>query len=273
MRAVAADQRLGGRRPSGCPDRRSCPRAARSACRRPAPRPRARRRPETTDRRRPRAPRRARPDAGAGRRATTSLDAGDARRNRRHQQRRGQRIQAAGHVAADAIERDDALLDADAGAPRSSRKPRGTCARATRRMCRAARRIAARTRAGSASARRAPTRCAGLRCGPARPSSSRGVAPQRAVAARAARRRQSAPRAARSPRRARARSTSSAATALTFVDSNDRVTILSCPVDAVRCRRAVRAFTARSCSADTRRCPARPRPSASGSDRAPSALR
>ena len=39
------------------------------------------------------------------------VDAGDARRNRGHQQRRGQRIASARHVAADAVERDDALLD------------------------------------------------------------------------------------------------------------------------------------------------------------------
>ena len=39
---------------------------------------------------------------------------GHARRNRRHEQRRGQRIAPAGHVAADALERNHALLDADA---------------------------------------------------------------------------------------------------------------------------------------------------------------
>ena len=53
--------------------------------------------------------------SGRGQHDDDLAHAGDARRHRGHQQRRGQRKAAAGHVAADARERLDALLDRHAG--------------------------------------------------------------------------------------------------------------------------------------------------------------
>ena len=53
--------------------------------------------------------------SGRGQTAMISRHARDARRHGGHQQGRGQRKPSAGHVAADAGERFDALLDRDAG--------------------------------------------------------------------------------------------------------------------------------------------------------------
>ena len=85
-----------------------------------------------------------------------SRDAGDARRDRGHQQRRGQRKAAAGHVAADARERLDALLDDDAGPRTCSASPSASAPRATRAMCAGGR---ADRRAARPARRAAAPRC------------------------------------------------------------------------------------------------------------------
>ena len=113
--AVGRDARLGGRDvavagPDDLVDARQSIR-----CRRRARRSHVRRRPGTgcvTP-----ASSAAAITAGSGRGQTDDdfAHAGDARRDRGHQQRRGQRKPAARHVAADAAERLDPLLDRDAG--------------------------------------------------------------------------------------------------------------------------------------------------------------
>ena len=94
-----------------CPARRSCPRAARSPCRTPSPRSPGRRPAGTRGPRQPRWPQRGRTHPGAG---SATIDFAHARgpcRHGGHQQRRGQRVASAGHVAAHALERHDALRD------------------------------------------------------------------------------------------------------------------------------------------------------------------
>ena len=89
-----------------CRARRSCPPEGWSRCQKPARRWRGRRRGGAAGRCRPRAPRSITVGSGFGQTAMISLHAGDARGNGRHQERRGKWIAAAGHVAADAIERE-----------------------------------------------------------------------------------------------------------------------------------------------------------------------
>ena len=110
--------------------------------------------------------------------------AGDPRRDRGHQQRRRQRIAAARHVAADAIERDHALFDRDAGRGRQPPPARDLpCARRAR-MFRAASAIAFRTSAGTGRGRA----CASPRAGHLERSAEPVEPPRDARAARRRRR-------------------------------------------------------------------------------------
>ena len=71
--------------------------------------------------------------------------AGDLRRDRRHQERRGQRVASARHVTADALERRRRAARSSRRPPGCVVQPRGTCRRATCLMFRAAAAIARRT--------------------------------------------------------------------------------------------------------------------------------
>ena len=165
--------------------------------------------------------------------------AGNGRRNRRHQHRRGQGIASAGHVTADAVERYHALFDGDAAGHRAPAIPAAPAASPRPRMCRAAARMARRTRRRECRGRGPHLIGADLQRSLPSIQLAR-VARERGIAAAAHRRPRSPRRAYRSPRHGRAVGDSRLATARRLVES----TIL----------------TARSCSADTRRCPGRPPP-------------
>ena len=194
-----ARQRLRRRDVARCPARRSCPRAESCACRRRAPRSACappRRNSRVTPALRARAM-----TVGVGPRADGDdlRDARDARRDRGHQQRRRQRIAAAGNVAADAVEREDALLDADAR--RRLRPPsRAGPARGDAAMCRAAVAMARSHRRRHRRARRGGSPRADTSIGPIEPSNCR------AYASSAGRRRGARPRRSCATRRSSAAS-------------------------------------------------------------------
>ena len=143
-------------RPTRCPARRSCRRAAPSRCRTRARRSPARRRARTRDRRRRAAPRAAPRRDAPGVTITTSRDAGDLRRDRGHQHARRIARGAARHVEPDARERRDAQLEPHAVERRRRRRARAG-ARGTRGSAapraRARRAAAARPRRRGASQR------------------------------------------------------------------------------------------------------------------------
>ena len=263
-RAVGRDQRLGGGDVgvAGADDLVDARNGRR--CRRRAPRSHARRRSGTSGDTPASSAANMTVGSGRGQTAITSPHAGDARRNRGHQQRRRQRIASARNVAADAIERRDALRDANARASALIVHARGTWRPATRADV-APRRSGSRASLPEApSARRLSISAAVTSIGPSSRSNLRAYASS-----------------ARSPSR-RTRSTIARHGAIDRRDCAPAVD-RSAPTPPRRRWRGRSewpessadglVFTARSCSADTRRCPAPAPPSAAESGRARCALR
>ncbi len=182
-------------------------------------------------------------------------DAGDARRNRRHQQRGGQRKSSARHVAADSCQRLDALFDRDAGRDRHRERlrnlTRGDLGDVPGGLLNGppdTRPARARPRRSSRAA--TLRSAAGRRRTSGRSGATRGHRP-------CGRDRRSSPRGGSNARSADPIPREDALESLSIVPAS---TILH-PI------------TERSCSADTRRSPARSPPSVSGSDHAPCVLR
>ena len=165
-----------------------------------------------------------------------------ARRDGRHQERRGQRISAARHVAADAIERPHALLDGDARRHRHPHGPRQLRARDARDVT-GRRRGSLPARALGAAAAPAAIASAPISNAPVERVEPCGVAADRRVAFRRARPRRSGRRAVRARDRGRGAARGGAR----------RAPCLSTRMMSIM-------VTRRSCSAGTRRCPGRRRP-------------